>query len=194
MMMQTRILCIGDSNTYGYDPRSFLGSRYPENVRWTGILAESGYDVVNFGQNGKFVPRPTEFSRISGLLQEKGTFSHILVMLGSNDILNGISAKETAEHMEVFLRFLKGMAEKAAVILIAPPVMQYGEWVDSASVIDESALLAERYREAAEKLNILFADSGRWNIKISYDGVHFLPEGHASFAAEIENLLKTAGI
>ena len=24
-----RILCFGDSNTYGYDPRSYFGSQYP---------------------------------------------------------------------------------------------------------------------------------------------------------------------
>ena len=28
-----KILCIGDSNTYGYDPRSYLGDRYPAEVR-----------------------------------------------------------------------------------------------------------------------------------------------------------------
>lgn len=33
-----KILCIGDSNTYGYDPRSFFGDRYPEDVRWTDNL------------------------------------------------------------------------------------------------------------------------------------------------------------
>lgn len=30
------ILCYGDSNTYGL--RSDLVSRYPRNLRWTGIL------------------------------------------------------------------------------------------------------------------------------------------------------------
>lgn len=33
------ILCYGDSNTYGYDPREPLGGRYPTAVRWTGRLA-----------------------------------------------------------------------------------------------------------------------------------------------------------
>ena len=28
-----RILCFGDSNTYGYDPRSCFGPQYPVNVR-----------------------------------------------------------------------------------------------------------------------------------------------------------------
>ena len=35
----------GDSNTYGYDPRSMMGDRYPQDVRWTGILQkETGWD------------------------------------------------------------------------------------------------------------------------------------------------------
>ena len=41
-----KILCFGDSNTYGFDPRGYLGGRYPVTVRWTGRLQETGYDVV----------------------------------------------------------------------------------------------------------------------------------------------------
>ena len=33
-----KILCYGDSNTFGYVPED--GSRYPKNIRWTGILGE----------------------------------------------------------------------------------------------------------------------------------------------------------
>ena len=32
--MRRRLLCYGDSNTYGYDPRSYLGGRYPDSIRW----------------------------------------------------------------------------------------------------------------------------------------------------------------
>ena len=41
-----RILCFGDSNTYGYDPR---GGRYDENTRWTkrlDALLGDGWTVV----------------------------------------------------------------------------------------------------------------------------------------------------
>ena len=30
------ILCYGDSNTFGYNPKN--GLRYPEEIRWTGRL------------------------------------------------------------------------------------------------------------------------------------------------------------
>ena len=33
------VICFGDSNTYGYDPRSWLGGRYDPDSRWVDILA-----------------------------------------------------------------------------------------------------------------------------------------------------------
>ena len=43
------ILCYGDSNTYGYDPKT--GLRYPRTIRWPGHLQEilddkSAYDAM----------------------------------------------------------------------------------------------------------------------------------------------------
>ena len=51
--MGKRILCIGDSNTWGYIPGS--GERYEKNVRWTGKLAQTlgeNYEVIEEGMNG----------------------------------------------------------------------------------------------------------------------------------------------
>jgi lysophospholipase L1-like esterase len=57
--MQT-ILCFGDSNTWGYDPKATASApfpiRYAPDVRWTGVLAkELGADfrVIEEGQNGR---------------------------------------------------------------------------------------------------------------------------------------------
>ena len=33
------VICFGDSNTYGYDPRSYLGGRYGPDSRWVDLLA-----------------------------------------------------------------------------------------------------------------------------------------------------------
>ena len=35
-----KILCFGDSNTYGYDPRSYFGGQYPARHRWVDLLAQ----------------------------------------------------------------------------------------------------------------------------------------------------------
>ena len=51
------VLCYGDSNTYGFDPRSWLGERYPADVRWTGLLArKTGWTILEEGQNGRQIP------------------------------------------------------------------------------------------------------------------------------------------
>ena len=48
-----RVLCLGDSNTYGFDPRAYFGGRYPEKDRWVNILAQkTGWQVQNAGENG----------------------------------------------------------------------------------------------------------------------------------------------
>ena len=37
--MLMNIICFGDSNTYGYDPRGYFGGRYDADSRWVDILA-----------------------------------------------------------------------------------------------------------------------------------------------------------
>ena len=45
------VICFGDSNTYGYDPRSYLGGRYDPDSRWVDILAEKNW--LDRPQHGK---------------------------------------------------------------------------------------------------------------------------------------------
>lgn len=178
-----KILCIGDSNTYGYDPRSYLGERYPEDVRWTGRL--SCYDMINWGINGITIPR--DASVYIDLIRRKEP-DLIIVMLGTNDILEGADARETSHRMEEFLDSIS--ASSKPILLIAPPHLQEGEWVETEAQKDESEKLGASYRELAEKKGCRFADSGEWGIDISFDGVHFLPEGHKTFAEKLEEALK----
>ena len=76
------ILCIGDSNTYGYDPRSWLGSRYPAHIRWTERLP--GVTVINGGVNGMRIPRAD--AACAALIREKKP-ALTTVMLGMFRVL-----------------------------------------------------------------------------------------------------------
>lgn len=52
-----RVICFGDSNTYGYDLRGYFGGRCDVDSRWVDILAaETDWTVCNMGQNGREVP------------------------------------------------------------------------------------------------------------------------------------------
>ena len=185
-----RILCIGDSNTWGYDPRSYFGLQYPADVRWTGRLEEAGWLVVNGGQNGLSIPGTAAFPMMREYIRSKLPLDVITVMLGSNDLIEGATAAEAAERMEGFLSCVREAAPDTSVLLIAPPVMKPGTWVQSRILTEESASLAAEYKELAESMNIGFVDSGQWGVELTYDGVHFTSEGHRAFS---EGLLRAIG-
>lgn len=182
------LFCLGDSNTYGYDPRSFWGDRYDKTDRWTGILdGLTEWTVVNAGQNGRSIP----VSRLeTDPLLRQIEACHpdaLLVMLGSNDLLSGLSAVETAARMERFLTQLPNIP----TLLIAPPLMAPGAWVTDTRLLAESADLPAHYRELARKHTIHFADASAWGISLTYDGIHFSEAGHHTFARAINIILST---
>lgn len=177
-----RILCIGDSNTWGYDPRSFYGSRYCADVRWTDRLGN--HTVMNCGINGLAIPDNNAVYR--ELIRRKNP-DLTIVMLGSNDLLEGASAAITTERMNSFLIGVRDVTP--AILLISPPSMQWGEWVQNKELIRESKNLGVLYKKMSENLNIMFADADDWQVRLAFDGIHFTEEGHASFADGLNKLL-----
>lgn len=167
------IICYGDSNTYGYDPRSYFGGRYGAESRWVDILAaKTGWSIQNHGMNGRKIPRrKPEFPEAIDLL---------ILMLGTNDLLQGCDAARAADCMEAFLGELS--LKKSKIFLIAPPPMRLGEWVPTQALVDESVRLSVYYQTLSARLGVRFADAGKWNISLAFDGVHFTEEGHKSFA------------
>lgn len=180
-----RILCFGDSNTYGYDPRGCFADRYPAEDRWVDCLAkQTGWEVVNAGANGREIPRNPYALR---LLSEHSPLDLFLVMLGTNDLLQGASASEAARRMEAFLNQLLPHCQN--LLLAAPPPMKRGAWVPTDALAAESIRLAEEYSALAQRLGIPFADTRDWNIELTFDGVHFTEEGHHIFAERIRKEL-----
>ena len=168
------VVCFGDSNTWGYDPRDKFGEHYPD--RWTDLLADlTGWNVDNQGVNGREVPDAP------GLLEPQTDL--FLVMLGTNDLLQLDTPEAAAQRMEVFL---SGMDPKRVVIL-APPPMVFGEWVQDQELIDDSLRLGVLYEALAARLGVRFINTGVWNVPLCFDGVHFTQEGQRIFA---ENLAK----
>lgn len=177
-----RVLCIGDSNTYGYDPRSFLGERYPEGVRWTSLIRK--HEVINWGINGIVVP--SDHSVYVSLIRRKDP-DLVTVMLGTNDILEGAGTEETLHRMEGFLDSIK--AAKKPILLIAPPVLQRSEFVPTDELVEESRELAGLYKDLADKKGLMYADAGKWDLGLAFDGVHLSPEGHARYAEKLEETI-----
>ena len=176
-----QIVCFGDSNTYGYGPRGFFGERYGAGDRWVDLLAaQTGHKCVNAGANGREIPR-------SFPLPEKRIADLFLVMLGTNELLQGASAKEVAARMEVFLASLLPYCKQ--ILLVAPPPIQRGAWVPTDALVTESIRLSEAYSLLGQKLNIPFVDTRCWNIELAFDGVHFTEKGHHTFAQHLSEYI-----
>lgn len=85
--MRHRTLCFGESNTYGYDPRFYLGGRYPKSVRWTGRLEAEGWEVLNADKNGRSIPQLDFEIEAAARSVQKLRPDTLTVMLESNDLL-----------------------------------------------------------------------------------------------------------
>ena len=110
-----KVICFGDSNTYGYDPRGYFGGRYDADSRWVDILATAtGWIISNMGQNGREIPSAAPaFPTDTDLL---------IVMLGTNDLLQGRSPEKSAERLE---RFLSGIPlDRSKILLIGNVIEQ----------------------------------------------------------------------
>lgn len=177
--MQKQVICFGDSNTWGYDPRSFLGERY--EAPWPELLArKTGWNVVNEGENGRRIPgHPVPFSEDTDLL---------IIMLGTNDLLVEVTPEAAAARMEAFLTELSLPRER--VVLIGPPTMKPGAWVPSQKLAEASITLNRKYKAMCERLGICFADAEEWKVPLTFDGVHFTEEGHGMFAEKLSATLK----
>ena len=192
--MKKHIVCFGDSNTHGYCAEPFDcadgGDRFNESERWTCLLGQAlgeDYLVLEEGLGGRttvFQDPLTEglcgIDVIFPVLMSHEPVDLLIVMLGTNDLLQGNSAEAVADRMENFCRQIE--LEKSKILLIGPPAMQMGEWVTTRELADASASLNKAYKARARGLGVDFVDAGDWNIPLAFDGVHFTEEGHREFA------------
>ena len=166
------VVCYGDSNTWGYDPRSFLGDRYDQP--WPELLrALTGWEMVNAGSCGRRVPRQA--------VELPANADLVLVMLGINDLLNGEEPETVAQRMEAYLKTLGPVH----IALVAPPALCRGEWVGSEELVRRSQELADAYRSISDLPGVRFIDTQGWSIPLCYDGVHFTEQGHRTFAEKL---------
>lgn len=184
-----KILTVGDSNTYGFDPRTGGAGRYPTDVRWTGRLALlPGVRVVNLGMNGACIPPDGAYA---GDAARRERPDWITVMLGTNDLLMDpdTDPAEVGRSMERYLRdLLARTPEGTRTLLISPPAMEAGLWTND-GLVEASAVLGAYLKPVADGLGVRFADAALWGTELCFDGIHLSERGHAVFAEEIRKAL-----
>ena len=99
-----QLLCYGDANTYGCNPRSCLSGRYFEAVHWTALSNAEGWRVINKGENGRSIPRLGQEIETAVQTILRAKVEAAVIMLGSNDLLQclGLTAEGCGEWMNDF--------------------------------------------------------------------------------------------
>ena len=88
-----RILCFGDSNTYGYSPD---GQRYEEDSIWPGVMGKmlgDRFEVIADGKNGRTIAFDDPYMEgcngmrdIEASLEANAPLDLVILMLGTNDL------------------------------------------------------------------------------------------------------------
>lgn len=195
----TEIVCFGDSNTYGYDPRAgSLYHRQPKEVRWTGILNQQpDLLVINEGMNGREIPHTEwEFQNMEAVLHRNRNADILLLMLGSNDLIAipDVQAKDVAARMRKLFTRVPGLQyfqrDGRKTVLISPVPMTKPFCSNDMRIVGVSRELGSALRRVAEDLGLFFADAASFRVELSFDGTHYSESGHRQFAAAILAFLR----
>lgn len=182
-----KIICFGDSNTYGWDPRYF-SSNYYEHP-WPELLGElTGCEIVNMGQPGREIYyREYQFEKWLDPYINYDNHDLLIIMLGTNDILNSSvpRAQVPAERMETMIRHIKTKKMSSRILILAPPTIK----LPDVSYAEAAEKYSRLLKELADREQLEFADTSIWNIPLAFDGIHLTEEAHRLFAEKVKNII-----
>lgn len=198
-----KILCFGDSNTYGYIPNN--GARYDKNTRWTGVLSllsHGKFEIIEGGCNNRtaFATNPagkifTGYEILPELLTDD--FDAVVLAIGINDtqFLFDTVIEDFTTGIENLINVVQAKCPQAKIILVAPSILtedvlngNFACLFDRTS-IEKSRQLPLLYQKIAEKQNIEFLDLNSVAKTSSLDGLHYEPEQHKKIAQVIFTML-----
>ncbi len=192
-----RIICFGDSNTFGYIPGE--GGRYDENIRWTSRLGNMlpAYEIVECGLNGRTTVFDDEKSPLRNgskalgeILRQYDPADMFIIMLGTNDCKKKFAANEDmiTGGLDIIISQIRLYNSDTYILIIAPPFIS--ESVSKGNMSCEfdagsaavSRLLRDKYKMLAEKTGCGFISMCDYVNADETDGVHMNESSHERFA------------
>ena len=198
-MEKKRVLCFGDSNTWGYTPK---GGRYDDETRWPMRMQRAlgdQYTVIEEGMNGRtcLFDDPVEGGYKSGAaylppcLMSHSPLDCVILMLGSNDTKQrfGMNAKTIGEAMMQLVRLARLYGYDASgnpphIIIAAPApflvgLMQAGHRpCFGVQAIGVTFDLVKEYARVAKLLRCDYFDASDSAEVSPLDSVHLTRVGH----------------
>jgi lysophospholipase L1-like esterase len=198
----TRILCFGDSNTWGYEPGTGLRYSYP--VRWPGMLQSllgQAYTVIEEGLNGRttvwndpLMPGRNGKEYLLPCIESHRPFDLLIISLGMNDLKVKFSAspQDIARGLAMLVKTLRNAATEwngntPRVLLVAPPrigkLTELSEMFTGAA--EKSSHLSAWIERTARELDCEFLDAASLITTDDRDGIHLSADAHKTLAEAI---------
>ena len=202
-----KILCYGDSNTWGYISGSD-GERYDSKTRYAKILQDllgSDFDVIEEGLPGRTCGADS-FSEIFGnkngtlffkqCVYAQSPLDYVLIFSGTNDmkIEFNRTPKDCAFDLEYkyILPLKTGLNGKIKqipkIIIVAPAKIDDGCWGIFENANIKSKSFNNEYEKIAKKYDCLFVSNNE--LINGVDKVHLTKESHNFLAHKIFKILK----
>lgn len=209
--MNRRILCFGDSLTWGADPAS---DRRLE-VRWPLALQSAlgpEYTVIEEGQGGRNIATDDNpegekngLKYILPCLESHSPLDLVIVMLGTNDCKRkfAYSVQDIAWEMERFLRKVLDHCRynnqrQYEILLMSPPPICEGiahSWLGDVFGFEEgmrkSRELSKWYLPLAERYGCHFLDAGKFARSSEIDGIHMDAENQQRLGEAVADFVRT---
>lgn len=209
--MKKRILCYGDSNTWGYVAGT--GKRFDENERWTGVLQNllgDSYTVLEEGLSGRttcydagFDPLLNGLSSLGYVLKTDMPLDVAVVLLGTNDLSwtdinkyeKGITELvRRIKNANYIIRSSTPVFPDGQKILLVSPIPYGIGYTGSANSFENSKFFPEVTKRVADSLEVDFLDPSALISSSELDGIHFTKESHLILGRQIYDKLILMGI
>ena len=210
-MRKIRVLCYGDSNTWGYIPGT--GERREE--RWTAVcqrILGDDYAILEHGLNGRTTVYDDPFNDyLNGkkclgytLISQKPIDLAVL-MLGTNDLkfTGAVGASTGADELvrmllnanEIYRTSQPIFPAGAKVLLVASPRLaaQIDELRPDSSVAGkagEAERFPQLYKQIADNRNVYYLDASQYAKPSLVDCVHIDGESHVRLGAAMAEKIK----
>jgi lysophospholipase L1-like esterase len=211
-MEKIRILCYGDSNTFGSRPDG-LDRRYNDQERWAGVLQNQlgpDYQVIVEGLPGRTTvwedpiePYRNGSDYLIPCLWSQAPLDLVIVMLGTNDLKQRFSA--TAQDIANGAGRLVGMIQASGagrggqpprVLLLAPALP--GKLSDLAEMFtgaaDKAARLGQYFQTVADLYGCEFLDLAPLIHSSDQDGIHLELAEHTRLGQVVAEKLAGLGL
>ena len=209
-----RILCYGDSNTYGCTSIFAEGGpgRLDREHRWPCLLQKelgAGYEIIEEGLNGRTTaydepgrPERNGATFLPACIDAHMPLDLVIITLGTNDAKRGfgLSSDDTAKGIRMLVGIVRERtAGREPEILIVSPVPMDEKALADPVNTDEDSLI--KTREYAAKFGALAEETGCAFMDLSgiactelADGIHLTEKAHAAAAEAYAAKIRAMGI